>query len=601
MSAAGELSPPQKQAKRDGSQPMNVQTNSSYRPYWYSFALCLLWLFSHSTLAASLSATVERTHISSEETVELRVRYDGQTTGEPDFSPLEQDFEILSRDKQNQVSFINGNLMSYTEWRLQLWPQKKGALIIPPLTFKGEKTNPITLKVEARATIHQQNHPVYIETLLDKPSAFVQEQLLLTLRIVSSTNLQGLSGEELMVKNASITKVSETQHQENINGINHLVIETKYAIFPNTSGEFTIPSVRFNVMLSGNRRDPFSGSFFSRGGKQLILQSEEKKAIIKPKPTQFGPSEWLPAKGIALNERWSRPLDELVAGEPITRTIYITAQGLTSAQLPPIEINAGEIFKVYPDQPQLKDDVSQSGVTGTRAESVAIVPSKEGTIQLPPIVIKWWDTESNTVKETRLTGTTLSVKPAVNASTDIELPEESPATPDKAVASLEKTEGIDRKQPKGILIWILGISNLVLAIIVIILAVLWRQARTPSTEVPTQNPDTLIPSPEKEAELFNRLRQASRSNDYRQFRENLIIWARAFWQQPLVTLDEVLQKTNEPSLQDRFRQLDQALYQTGRTETADLTSLYNDLKSVRKSGRERDSGNKHLKPLYDNS
>lgn len=601
MSAAGELSPPQKQAKRDGSQPMNVQTNSSYRPYWYSFALCLLWLFSHSTLADSLSATVERTHISSEETVELRVRYDGQTTGEPDFSALEQDFEILSRDKQNQVSFINGNLMSYTEWRLKLWPQKKGTLIIPSLTFKGEKTNPITLKVEARATSQQQNQPVFIETLLDKPSAFVQEQLLLTLRIVSSTNLQGLSGEELMVKNASIIKVAETQYQENINSINHLVIETKYAIFPNTSGEFTIPPVRFNLMLSGNRRDPFSGSFFSRGGKQLILQSEEKKAIIKPKPTQFGPSEWLPAKGIALNERWSRPLDELVAGEPITRTIYITAQGLTSAQLPPIETSAGEIFKVYPDQPQLKDDVSQSGVTGTRTESVAIVPSKEGTIQLPPIVVKWWDTESNTIKETRLAGTTLSVKPAVNASTDIGLPEESPATPDKTVTSLEKTEGIDHQQPHGILIWILGISNLVLAIIVIILAVLWRQARAPSTEIPTHNPDTLIPSAQKEAELFNQLRQASRSKDYRKFRETLIIWARAFWQQPLVTLDEVLQKTNEASLHDRFRQLDQTLYQTGHTETVDLPSLYNDLKSVRKSGRERDSGNKHLKPLYDNS
>jgi len=561
--------------------------------------LALLSLTSMSTLAASLTTSVDHNQLGSGETLELRVKYDGQTTSDPDFSPLENDFEILSKHQQNQFSFINGSSVSYTEWRIQLLPKKPGNLTIPSLQFKGEKSAPITLQVTNKKSTDNPstntgNEPVFIETELNKKVVYVQEQLLLTLRILATTNLQGISSEDLIIQNASLTKVAENQFQKQINGVNHLVIELKYAVFPNTSGDLTIPALRFNITLP-NRRDQFSGSFFSRGGKRIFLYSDEQKVTVKPKPASYGSEEWLPSQGISLSERWSRSVNELVAGEPITRTIQINAQGLTSAQLPPLAIDAGDGFKIYPDQPQLNDEVTDSGVRSTRIESVAVVPSKGGEMILPPISVKWWDTTSNQIRETKLSGTTLSVKPAVNS------PELLSVSQPVAVAP-EENQGAaaaEAKPSSKLLLWLLGISNLVLFGLVIFLLVLWRKAR--HKQLPPSSNEIAEPTEQKESAVFKQLKQCAKNNDYRHFRETLISWANLYWQQPLHTLDEISEIAAIPSLKVQLEALDQALYRSGNTDDINLNTLCDELQARRKQSKEKAASKEnHLKPLYSN-
>jgi hypothetical protein len=553
----------------------------------------LLWLTSSQAYAATLSASVDRHQLGSGETLELRVKYDSQTSSDPDFSPLERDFDVLSKNQQNQFSFINGTSVSFTEWRLQLLPKKTGQLLIPALSFKGESSSPIQIEVNDRPIGNTSHQPIFIETEVEKKSVYVQEQLLLTLRVLTSTGLQGISSEELMVKDATVTKVSENQFQKQINGINHLVIELTYAIFPNTSGELTIPAVRFEAIIP-ERRDPYSNSFFSRGGKRMYLNSEEQKITIMPRPVSYGSGEWLPSKGITLSERWSRPLDELVAGEPITRTVYIGAQGLTSAQLPPLAIHAGDDLKVYPDQPQLKDDVSSNGVTGTRIESVAIVPSKGGSIRLPDITLKWWDTTTNQVKETTLTGPTLTVKPAANTPA----PTTTAIAPvDKTMSSQPVTSAVVEKS-SNLLFWLLGICNLILLSLTILFLVLWQKAKSRQPQLDL----TSKPTEQKEAEAFKQLKQLAHQNNPSGFREALINWSRIFWQRPIFTLEEVAQLTNIPSLNSHLKTLDQGLYHTETHGTADLSLLFEEIKAVRKQSKtsKSEKGN-HLKPLYEKS
>ncbi|MEH6469048.1 MAG: BatD family protein, partial [Porticoccus sp.] len=428
--------------------------------------------------------------------------------------------------------------------------------------------------------------PVFVETDLDKSSAYVQEQLLITFRINASTNLQSISSEELMIKDASVMKVSENQYQKQINGINHLVIELKYAVFPESSGNLTIPALRFNTVIP-DRRDPYSSSFFSRGGKRLFLYSEEKKVTINPRPTSYGTTEWLPTTAVSLSERWSRPLDELVAGEPITRTLYLSAQGLTSAQLPPLDIKAGDGFKIYPDQPQLNNDVSSNGVMGTRSESIAIVPSRGGTITLPPITVQWWDTASNQIRETVLDGKTLTIKPAENT---ISVPESVAETPSTAETPL-----IENQQP-GLIFWLLIMSNVLLLGVAIAFLILWRVARKKAFAEPAPSED---PPERKEAALFKQLQQQAKSNSPSAFREALMVWASTRWQRPLVTLDEVAIVANDPLLTTELEALDRALYSPDASTTIDLDCLLEQLKTLRKQpmGEKLPKGN-HLQPLY---
>ena len=58
---------------------------------------------------ASLSSQVDRTQIESNETLQLTVTYSGKSSnGEPNFSQLQSDFEIISNSRQQQYSWING-------------------------------------------------------------------------------------------------------------------------------------------------------------------------------------------------------------------------------------------------------------------------------------------------------------------------------------------------------------------------------------------------------------------------------------------------------------------------------------------------------------
>ena len=580
---------------RDKIQGMRTYSSTFQGLFITMLLLVLLSLTCTTTFAATLTASVDRNQLGAGETLELRIKYDEQASSDPDFSPLEKDFEVLSKNQQNQFSFTNGNSVSYTEWRIQLLPKRSGQLTIPALQFKGEKSNLITLKVTDNPSANTGSQPVFIETELNKNAVYVQEQLLFTLRILATTNLQGISSEDLVIDNASFTQVSKNQFQKQINGVNHLVVELKYAVFPNASGKLTIPALRFDITLP-DRRDRFSGSFFSRGGKRIFLYSDEQKITVNPKPASYGPEEWLPSQGISLSERWSRSVNELVAGEPITRTIQVNAQGLTSAQLPPLAIDAGTGFKVYPDQPQLNDEVTDKGVRSTRIESVAIVPSKGGKITLPPVTVKWWDTSSNQIRETKLSGTTLTVKPAVNS------PELLPNSPPISINSKENTEenqdvaAADTK-PSNLLLWLLCVSNLVILGLAICLLVLWRKARNQQPSLPSDNLPEL--TEQKEWAVFKQLKQCAKTNDHRHFRETLISWANLYWQQPIHTLNDIAEVSATTALKSQLEALDQALYRSGNTDNIELDTLYDELKTLRKEPKEKtESKGKHLKPLY---
>tara|TARA_R110000850_G_scaffold276568_2_gene418986 strand:- start:4171 stop:5844 length:1674 start_codon:yes stop_codon:yes gene_type:complete len=554
------------------------------------FVPLFLLLGSTGATADNLSATVDHNQLNRGETVELRVRFDSQTTGEPDFSILEEEFEILSRRQQNQFSLINGTAVSYTEWLLELLPRGTGEILIPELDFKGVNSEAIILQVEDSRPAARNREPIFVETELDKTTAYVQEQLLLTLRIFTSEPLLGLSSDGLSIDNTSILQLAENQYQTRENGVAYQVNEIKYVLFPEASGELVIPQVRLNTAIP-DRRDPFSGSLFGNRGKRVLLYSDEQRVTILPRPANSGSGAWLPAKGLSLTERWSRPPDDLVAGEPITRTITLTAQELAATQLPPLRIPDGDGYKIYPDQPQMDNSGDSSGVIGSRVESMAIVPSRAGTITLPPVTVQWWDTVSQQPRQAVLEQRTLTVKAAAGQVPD--------------VSETDKTDRTNAAEPivtpvvaqeSGLLIWILISVNLVLLIAVAVLFLLWRNSsRQPALNV---TPVETVDEP-KENTLFAELQRQSKDDNPRAFRHALLRWARVYWDRPLLTLQDVATTANSGKLAETLDALDRSLY-GGAPENVNLPTIFEQLKQLRKNrkGLGKDQKGTPLAPLY---
>ncbi|AWF83463.1 protein BatD [Microbulbifer sp. A4B17] len=393
---------------------MDAFTNNRIKlwglPLSHVFAMLLLAIalcVSTSVLASDLSATVDRDKIGIDETVNLRVRYSGDKSGgQPDFSLLEQDFDILSRQQSNQYRVINGRAESFVEWVLALAPKREGKLFIPSFNFQGEVSDAVPVTVtEAQSGPNGGEKQAFLEVTLDKEEVYVQEQLLVKIRLFTTIGLHDIATEPLKIAGAHAEKVDEQRYERKLNGVSHAVYEVTYAVFPDSSGKLSIPALTY-VAIAG-RRDPFS--LFNRNSQRLRLRSQEKSIEVLPKPTNYSGSQWLPAASLGIVQSWSQDPDTFAVGEPITRILTVRAEGLRAAQLPPLPKLNVDGLKTYPDQPQQEDQVGPNGVTGSRIETTAIVATQPGDYELPPITVTWWDTKAQRQRTTQLPSFRFSV------------------------------------------------------------------------------------------------------------------------------------------------------------------------------------------------
>nr|WP_305121534.1 BatD family protein [Microbulbifer elongatus] len=382
-----------------GEPRARVNTTRSIR-LAHLILLPLLLLVSLSTSAQDLTASVDRNELAINETFTLTLRYSGsQSGGQPDFNLLEQDFEVLSRQQSNQYRVINGRAESFVEWTLILAPLKEGKLFVPSLHLHGQISDAIPITVnKAGQTPSGDNRKAFLEVELDKDKLYVQEQLLVKVRLYTTVGLHDIATDPLQIPGAHIEKVDEQRFERRIKGVGHAVYELTYAVFPESSGELQIPALNY-VAVTG-RRDPFS--LFNRNAQRIRLRSEAKTVQVEPKPDSYSGSHWLPAASLGLVQSWSKDPEEFKVGEPITRIITLRAEGLRAAQLPPLPKLNIDGLKTYPDQPQQEDQPGSNGITGSRIETTAIVATKPGSYQLPAVTITWWDTKTGRQRATQL-------------------------------------------------------------------------------------------------------------------------------------------------------------------------------------------------------
>ena len=518
-------------------------------PFFRLLLSLLLVLTSVAVAAGELTATVDRNIISANETFQLTVRFNGQTFDEPDFSSLEKDFEILQQQQSSQLSIVNGKRDSTTLWTLQLLPRRSGKLLIPSLHMSGNVSNAIELTISDSQPQASNDQLLFLETSLNKDSVYVQEQLVLTIRLYTQVNLNGLSSEELKVANTNLIKLSDNQYQKAINGIPHLVVETRYALFPQNSGKLKIPAIRYSASIP-ERNDPFGGNFLSRGGKKVYLRSESKVIDVKPRPDNVDMAEWLPSQGVSLTEKWSRPLEELRVGEPITRTLTVVAQGLTGAQIPPLQLQAGNGYRAYPDQPQMSETVDSNGVLGQRSESLAIVADQPGDIRLPEVIVKWWNTTTGQLEQTTLASKTLQILPASISSS-------APPPPTDLTLNTETTDSPASvsEQSSTTLLYALLALNVVLLLIILGLIMQKRQPKATQTSPSSQS--------QTQQQLFTRIQQTAARTPFDSdlFQRHLISWARSFWpEQKINAAMQVAELTQCKAIGEALRAMDKQRY-----------------------------------------
>ena len=556
--------------------------------------LCLATMVASDSYAA-LTAKVDRTVLDSNETLRAELRYDGQVfTGEPDFGPLTKDFEVLSNSRQQNYSNVNGKTESFTAWTLELRPKRAGILLIPSLTFKKEVSNAIELRVRAAPSNSSANpgtQPIYTETTVDANTPYVGQQIILTHRLYTSVQLRDFALSELAIDKAVLHRLGDTQYQKVINGRNYLVLEVKYAIFPQSEGPLIIPSLRFGA-YEVNNRSQFG--VFNNRGNQIIRDTEPKSLEVAARPPQASIDGWMPSTSVTMEQRWSGDIDSVTVGEPVTRTITIRAEGLSAAQITPLQEPQGNNYRGYPDQPQLDEIVTTNGLTATRIESLALVPNNSGEITLPAVELIWWDTNSNKRRVASLPSITLQVSPSEN--NDIAANNNNVM---EGANDAMTTLASDASKPKVSFMTNLSLALNALLMTLIVTLLIGRKR----TALAARSQQAALSSDSARLNLKQQLRaieSEAKDDNLMAMREAILRWGKTlFAENPPSTLKSLGDLLGNPSISQLFAQLDEQLYQHNRVPatTLDVALLLASLKKESNFSRESASKSKSGKAL----
>ena len=452
-------------------------------------------------------------------------------------------------------------------------PKRSGILEIPTLNFKGDTSERLELRVRAapkNSSLNPGSQPIYSETLLDHTEVYVNQQVILTQRLYTSINLRDFSLSELKVENAIVHRLGDTTYQKVLNGRSYLVLEVTYAIFPKGVGFVDIPRLRFGAYEVDTSRQ---FGIFNNRGNQVIRDTESKQIKVLSKPSGRTDRGWMPSKSVEVKQRWSGDLDKVTIGEPITQTITIIAEGLTPEQITPLKFTESTKYRTYPDQPQLSQSLSNSGIISQRVESRAIVPSESGKIILPAINLKWWDIETQKEQTAELPSLTLDVLPAYETyedSTQISMFNTNNLAPNLTIA------GENQNPSKQTHSWPLANISLILnSILIIIVLIMFQQRRA----LNSTNKPSLPSSSESTDKLlkvkFKKIKESAHTRDLKSMREGILTWGKIlFSDDSCDTLKKLALKLDDLDILNQFKELDRELFRNGDNKVSSLDCDY---------------------------
>ena len=534
------------------------------------FLLCCWTVPAH---ALGLVASVDRDQLNSGETVELTLESNDATLfGKPDLAPLDTLFEVRGTRQVNQLTTLNDDNKATTRWIITLQPKQTGTVTIPSLQVGDYHSLPINLTVTQSSASESELAPVFIEASLDQPSVYVQAQAILTLRVYHSVALYDDSNlTPLHLQDAIVEQLGESRTYEKlINGVRHGVIEVRYGIYPQHSGDLQIPALTFSATQVDNQPGNTSTPSAPKPGKMVHVTSTEIPLQVKPKPEDYPTTAaWLPARSLSLSETWNPEPDHSKVGDSLTRTLTLKAEGLSSAQLPPLPATDVNGLRRYPDLPQLSNQVTDNGLIGSREEREALVPTRVGQVELPAVELVWWNTHEDRLERSYLPARTLQV--AANTSLAADTPTSTGPIADSDDSTL----------------WLWQLSTLLLACTTLIGFGLWWRARWQPAILRAAQTG---PSPRT---LLDDIKRASLANDPQATRQALDAWAR---QQP-ETLAEMAARF--VLLSDALDGLNGALYsETGQYWQGE--ELWKAIRSIPAAEREQDTASESssLPPLY---
>jgi hypothetical protein len=546
----------------------------------------VLMLVSVSAQAANIEVFVDRNPIALNDSFQLTFSATSSPDDDPDFRPLQQDFEILNQRQTNQSSWINGKSTKSIKWFLTVMAKRSGNITVPAINFGDDHSSPLSLVIK-KTSSHQniQTQDIFLEVEVNPKQAYVQAQVLYTMRFYQRVQIAQATLSDPEIDNAIIeTLEGDKTYNTQIKGVNYRVTERNYAIFPQQSGVITIPPLVLSAQLIINDRNSRNSFFNTPNTQTKRVSSNEVTLNVLPSPKDFTGQHWLPAKKFQLQQSWSNKNLEVNVGEPITRTITMIASGVTASQLPDLTLHhADPQLKIYPDQAISNDQKQSNGIKAVREQKAAFIPSAPGVFELPAIEIPWFNTLTNKME----TATLPAVKITANGQALT-----SPKTSDSN--SNDKAEPSNNVEVEQVIattenpFWKWIALVLALGWLLTISFMLWSRFKQVQTKPVQIEGDLALKA------AIKAVKQAGLNNDALACQQALMAWGKLRYNTANLA---VIKSHCDDTLQQEINGLQQSLYSQQKTPWLGekLLSAF-ELHNGKSASKQNDD--KSLEPLY---
>lgn len=404
-----------------------------------AFKLIVVILSTNAMAEISISASVDKNTVSLNDQVILQVVVSGDVNNLPNPTlPDISDFQVYSSGRSQNISIVNGQVSSTISFNYILSPRRIGDFLIGEIVvnYQGKiyKTQPIQIKVVKDSSSPKQipvennvyqgkAKALFIEAMVDKEKAYVNQQITFTLRFFSRVNL--LSQPRYQPPDFSGFVVEDLPPQRSyyttINGQRYYVSEIKTALFPTSPGKYTIGSASLQCVIEDfDMRDFFSDDFFSRffsSGKEVMLKSNlieiNVLALPQPQPVDMSGSVGRYSLDVSVDRT------KVEANQTVMLKIEISGSGNVKSVVFPREQISNVLrndFVVF--DPITSFDIKKENylVKGKKVFQIPIAPTRAGQIVIPSIKFVYFDPEEKKYVSLFSKPISLEVVPSKNVS-----------------------------------------------------------------------------------------------------------------------------------------------------------------------------------------
>ena len=329
-------------------------------------------------------------------------------------------FQILmgpSISRQYNISNVNGKVTRETTFTYTyiLKATKTGTFTIAPATIevKGNRISSNSLTIEvikdntparsqsntpSAATGSLSSKELFITNTVSKSTVYKGQPLVLTTRIYTQVNLDGISDKkdpklpEFLIQELDNNKINWTV--ENINGKTYNVgVFERKLLFPQRTGKITIEptEIEFTVKKRIARRSQSIFDDFFESNYRIVKQRVKTKPItITVKPLRGIPPEGFTGGVGNLSMKVTTSKTKVKTNESITFKVVISGTGNHKM------VTAPKIkFPVDFDQfdPTVTNNFvnTVAGMKGTKTFEYLVIPRHAGTYIIPSIKFSYFD------------------------------------------------------------------------------------------------------------------------------------------------------------------------------------------------------------------